>query len=333
MISKLQHYLKQRILQKEEKMAMEDDLFKYALKSPMVANPSLSELINWSKDQHQYSDQFFSHHGKNPVQLNRGRITFLSEVETDFSKNNLVTGDYFKTKSKSAVLILGHWNSSKETYNKLAKIYSRNGLSALRISLPYHDERRPLEMPIASGFMSSDLNRTIESFRQSVLDSRVAIKWLKEQGYEKIGIVGASLGSAVALLVSAQEKEISAMVGYLTAADIADTLWNGTATQYLKESLESDMSLDHLQKAWFCVNPINYLQNLSRPGFTLQVSWAEYDTICPPRLTQEMLARLEKHSVKVESFSYKCGHNTLAITPFIQLSGLRGIKFMRKKLL
>lgn len=334
MISTIGSLLKKSILKKENQLALEDELHKQATVTPWKATPHLEDLILWSHEKTQNPSLFFDVQLPKDIQKKGTCVEFQSPIKTATEENNRVYGDFFESKkSKAAVLILGHWNANKTTYNRLARIYSVMGISALRLSLPYHDERRPDTMPIANHLMSSDLNLTIESMHQAVVEARIAVKWLKQEGYQRVGVVGASLGSAIALLTSCHEPEIEAMVGYLTAASIADIVWQGSATQHLKQAFEKDFDVKTLRKAWSCINPGSYLSYLARPQFSMHVGWARYDTICPTLQTKRMLVQLKKLKVPVESYSYSCGHNTLAISPFIQASGLRGIDFMRKRLL
>jgi pimeloyl-ACP methyl ester carboxylesterase len=273
------------------------------------------------------------------------RIQFASPLPSRHSENQTVYGDFFAAKGPghwverraqrppAAVVILGHWNSKADTYNKLARIYSLNGISALRLSLPYHDERRPASMPIASGMLSADLNLTIHSVRQAVIETRIAVEWLKQQGYERIGVVGASLGSFVATLTSSHEPLINAQLGYLFCADLVDLVWRSTATQHIRESLEHDVPIDALHDVWSPVSPATHLRKLKRGNFTLHVGIASYDTICPADLSQRMLDELSHLGVQYETSYYPCGHNTLSMAPFMHLSGWNGLRFMRRQLL
>ena len=48
--------------------------------------------------------------------------------------------------------------------------------------------------------------RTLEVCRQAVLDARRAIAWLAREGYERIGILGTSLGSCLSMLTAATSR-------------------------------------------------------------------------------------------------------------------------------
>ena len=102
------------------------------------------------------------------------------------------------------------WNSDIGGHVGLSKLLARFGISALRLSLPYHDRRMPPELRRADYIVSSNVARTLEVCRQAVHDARRAVWWLEQQGYERIGILGTSLGSCLAMLTAAHEPRISA---------------------------------------------------------------------------------------------------------------------------
>ncbi|MES3038433.1 MAG: alpha/beta hydrolase family protein [Bdellovibrionota bacterium] len=332
MISLVQTKLKKVILKKELKLAQQDDLYKWSTVQKWQAATDLQSLGQWSQKQMKNSEEFFSAPAA-VVNNTNGFIEFDSPILTSHPENNRARGRYFQSpKAKAAVIILGHWNASEHTYNRLAKIYKLSGISALRLSLPYHDQRKPKEMPIASGLLSSDLSQTILGIRQATVDVKVAVDWLHQRGYEKIGLIGASLGSSIGLLSACHDSRINAMVLYLSAADTADLVWNSSATQHLRQSFEPDLTLESLRDVWGCISPSNYLHHLARPNFSMHIGWAHYDTVCPPELTQKMISTLRDLKVPVSESKYRCGHNTLATAPFMQLSGVKGLAFMRKNL-
>src|SRR5437899_12887841 len=67
----------------------------------------------------------------------------------------------------------------------------------------------PPELHRADYIVSANVARTVQVCRQAVLDARRAIAWLAARGYERIGILGTSLGSCLALLTTAHEPLIA----------------------------------------------------------------------------------------------------------------------------
>ena len=333
MIKYTKKKIKNAILAKEEKLATSDDLYKFSKIENWQAEPDLASLQKWSLQQTKKSNKFFEA-PETKIIVKNGILKFKSPIESEYPVNNKTVAEYFPSRraNKSAVIILGHWNSNKKTYNDLANIYRKSGLSAVRLSLPYHDERKPSEMPIATGMLSPNLNLTISSMQQATLETKILVDWLYKKGYENIGLVGASLGSSVALLAAEHDERIKAAVLYLSAADTPELIWRSTATLHLRQSFGDNLSLEDLRKAWSCISPSNYLHKLARKNFALHVGWGRYDSVCPVDLTQRMLNELRNLKIKVSDASYPCGHNTLALAPFIQMAGLRGLTFMHKQL-
>ena len=133
------------------------------------------------------------------------------------------------------MLVLPQWNSDASGHVGLCKILEWSGLSALRLALPYHDQRMPPELQRADYIVSSNVVRTVQVCRQAVLDARRAIHWLARQGYERIGILGTSLGSCLALLTTAHEPLIRAEALNHISPYFADVVWRGLSTQHVRQ--------------------------------------------------------------------------------------------------
>ena len=84
----------------------------------------------------------------------------------------------------------------------LCQILRRLGIASLRISLPYHDARMPPELTRADYIVSSNVVRTLQVCRQAVRDVRLRVWWLRDQGYDRSGLLGTSLGSCLSLLTT-----------------------------------------------------------------------------------------------------------------------------------
>ena len=132
---------------------------------------------------------------------------------------------------RAAVLVLPQWNSDAGGHVGLCRLLAWNGMSALRLSLPYHDQRMPPELHRADYIVSANVARTVQVCRQAVLDARRAIAWLASQGYDRIGILGTSLGSCLSLLTTAHEPLIRAQALNHISPYFADVVWRGLSTR------------------------------------------------------------------------------------------------------
>ena len=101
------------------------------------------------------------------------------------------------------------------------------GISALRLSMPYHDIRRPAELERSDYAVSANIGRTISACRQAVVDIRCCLDWLEEQGYEHFGVLGTSLGSCYAYLASAHDPRLRVNAFNHASTSFGDVVWAG----------------------------------------------------------------------------------------------------------
>ncbi len=156
-------------------------------------------FTKFSKSTVANSENFFFSPEIPEFKLNDAILTWTSGVTTTSEENNTAYATFFpyEANKRSAVLVLPHWNAKPGTYFDLCKLFNKFGISAMRLTLPYHEERKPPETNRADYLVAPNVGRTLQSLRQSVVDTRAAISWLKQQGYEKMGVVGTSIGSCV----------------------------------------------------------------------------------------------------------------------------------------
>src|SRR6478609_6413114 len=216
-------------------------------------------------------------------------LTFPSAFTTPHDANNTVRARYFPARgATSAVLVMPQWNADAGGHIGLSKLLAMNGMSALRLSLPYHDQRMPPELHRADYIVSSNVARTVQVCRQAVLDARRAIAWLAMQGFDRIGILGTSLGSCLALLTTAHEPLIRAEALNHISPYFADVVWRGLSTRHVREGLNGNIELDLLRSLWRPISPRWYLDRL-RDRKTLLV-YARYDLTFPPDLSEDLVA-------------------------------------------
>jgi hypothetical protein len=142
-------------------------------------------LAVWASRTVANSDAFFHLAPCNDYTLEGDRLTFPSAVVTPHPENNIVHARFFPERSargrRRAVVVLPQWNADAEGHVGLCQLLNRFGISALRLSLPYHDARMPPELRRADYIVSSNVGRTAQVCRQAVLDARRAIAWLASE--------------------------------------------------------------------------------------------------------------------------------------------------------
>src|SRR5947209_4187260 len=152
-------------------------------------------------------------------------VRFTSPVVTPYQENNEVHARWFPAKGDRALVVLPQWNADAESHNALCRIFSVLGIAALRLSLPYHDLRKPAQIERADYAVSANIARTIDAARQAVIDARCCLDWLQAQGYRRFGIVGTSLGSCYAFITAAHEPRLSVCAFNHASTYFADVVW------------------------------------------------------------------------------------------------------------
>jgi hypothetical protein len=281
------------------------------------------------------SDEFFFAPNVSDYKLDGDRLTWTSGIETNSAENNKVQAKFFPyaENKKSAVLVLPHWNAKPGTYFDLCKMFNRVGISALRMTLPYHEERMPPELERADYLVAPNVGQTLQSLRQSVVDTRAAIGWLKEQGYEKVGIVGTSIGSCVGFFAFVHDLKIDAAVFNHVSGFVADVVWQGLSTYHVKEGLKTHVELDELREYWLPISPMAYMNKLAeKPPRPQRYIYTLYDLTFPLDLSRQMLKKLREYKIKHDKTVIPCGHYTLGEKPWVYIDGYKIISFLRKHL-
>ena len=217
------------------------------------------------------------------------------------------------------MLVLPQWNAGPDGHVGLCRLLNRFGLSALRLTLPYHDARRPAELNRADYIVSANVGRTLQACRQAVMDARRAIGWLASQGYDRIGILGTSLGSCLSLLTAAHEPRIRAQALNHISPYFADVVWRGLSTTHVRAALEGSVPLDLLRQMWLPISPQVYLDRI-KDTKTLLV-YARYDLTFPVDLSRELVGEFQRRGIPHELAVLPCGHYSTGVTPFKYLDG------------
>jgi dienelactone hydrolase len=284
------------------------------------------------------SDEFFGYTPPTDFSLDGNLLRFTSAVETPHHENNLVHGQWFPAKLKPgarrvAAIVLPHWNASATQHSALCAGLAKLGISTLRLSLPYHDYRMPAELKRADYAVSANIARTIDSTRQAVIDTRSVADWLQSQGFERLGIVGTSLGSCYAFLASAHDPRLEVNVFNHVSTFFADVVWEGLSTQHIRKSIEPEVSLEQLREAWSVISPPHYLDRYAaaKEKKTLFI-YARYDTTFPVRFSQQVIAKARELKMDHKSVVLPCGHYTVGESPFKFIDGYHICSYLKRNL-
>jgi len=255
-------------------------------------------------------------------------LKFPSDITTDVEENNTVWAKITESGSLDhALVVFHHWNARARN-SQLARFLSRRGITVVEIAMPYHFERSRPGSTYADYMLSPNIGRTIQSIRQAVLDGRKLVHWLKSEGYGEVSVLGMSLGSWVGGLIAAHDPAVSKASVFLTAGSLADMIWTGRATRSIRDSLETNLDLSDLRRAWAPINLENFAHRLARRDLALHVVLAKRDKVVLPELSERLMQKLTTAGARPDIMSLSCGHYSLAIPPYILLAGLSLKQFL-----
>jgi hypothetical protein len=287
------------------------------------------------------SDQYFAlPDGSGDVEhelseRNERELRWKSHVESVSAENDIVRARLFpfEKNKRSAVVILPHWNAREGSYFDLCRLLNRFGITALRLTLPYHEDRMPPELERADHLVAPNVGLTLQSVRQAVVDTRSAVRWLKEQGYERIGIVGTSIGSCTAFLAFIHDMNIDAGCFNHVSGYFADVVWKGLSTYHVREALEKVVTLEELREYWLPISPMTYMPRLaSQPRRPQRYIYTLYDLTFPIDLSRDTMRELNRLGIRHDEVVLPCGHYTLGEKPWVWLDGYKIVSFLRSSL-
>jgi Alpha/beta hydrolase domain containing 18 len=256
-------------------------------------------------------------------------LRFTSPVVTPYAQNNTAHARWFPAKGKRAVVVLPQWNADEESHNPLCRIFSVFGVAALRLSLPYHDLRKPPETERADYAVSANVARTIDAARQAVIDARCCLDWLQEQGYRHFGIVGTSLGSCYAFITAAHEPRLSVCAFNHASTYFADVVWTGQSTRHIRTGIDGQIDLERLRQAWLAISPMSYFDRFAGYPRRSLVVYAKYDLTFLPEFSLQFIAECRRRGLEHEVSVLPCSHYSCGEFPFKYLDAYYLAKFVR----
>ena len=282
-------------------------------------------------------------------------LSFSSSINSPYPENNTVYAQFFPARERrsshhrrestrpaatretprsgrSAVLILPNWNAKWHGQRGLGVWLQRIGISALKMSLPYHDRRMAKGHERADQLVGPNIGLTLQANRQAVQDARRCLRWLEQQGFTRLGILGTSIGSSVGYITLVHDAAVRAGGFFHVSTYFADVVAQGMTTAHVWESLRPHVTVDELREYWAPVSPMPYVERGLGAEKNAFMVYGKYDPTFPPDLTEQMLAALRRHNSHPRTLALHCGHYSLELPPFSHIAGYRMLTFLREAL-
>ena len=264
-------------------------------------------------------------------------LRFTSAVGTPYPENDAVNARWYEAKHKDgsrprqAMIVMPQWNADAFSHNVLCEMFNRFGISCLRLSKPYHDVRRPAELERSDYAVSANVGRTIAACRQAVADIRSCVDWLESQGYEQIGVMGTSLGSAYGFIAAAMDSRLRVCAFNHASTQFGDVVWTGQSTRHVKAAFEhAGLTQDETRAMFAGVSPMSFMEEYAATGAArwagdkarrTLVVYAPYDLTFVVKYSREVLTNFDAHGVDYVAKVLPCGHYTTGETPYKFLDG------------
>jgi dienelactone hydrolase len=227
------------------------------------------------------------------------------------------------------MVVLPQWNADAGSHNGLCRILQVLGIACLRLSMPYHDRRKPAETERADYAVSANLGRTIDAARQAVIDLRCCLDWLEMRGYRQLGVEGTSLGSCYAFIASAHDPRLAVNVFNHASTYVADVVWRGQSTRHVRTGLEKEITLERLRPLWHAISPMCYFEPFEKMRKRSLVIYATYDLTFPPDLSRQVVTEFERRGLDHKIAILPCGHYTTGQTPYKYLDAWHMARFVK----
>jgi dienelactone hydrolase len=165
--------------------------------------------------------------------------------DRDYTPNQIASARWLHPRAglrKRALVYVHGWLEPgpwPEQFFFLPHVYDALDVDVLHIQLPFHGNRNPRGALFHGEFFwSADLVRSVEAVRQSVIDVRSLVAWLRQEGYVEVGVTGFSMGASIAMMLACLEPTPDYVVPIVGHLQISDAIENAPIFWRVKADLE-----------------------------------------------------------------------------------------------
>src|SRR5262249_34866393 len=142
----------------------------------------------------------------------------------------------------------------------LCEWIARFGITALKMSLPYHNRRMASGYERADQICGPNIGLTLQANCQAVLDVCRCFLWLEQQGFSKMGILGISIGSSIGYIMLAHDPAVRVGGFFHVSIYYVDVVSRGMITNHVWEGLRYYVMVDELWDYWAFISPKLYVE-------------------------------------------------------------------------
>lgn len=289
------------------------------------------------------SDEWFAAPPAEDYALHGNVLTFTSAIRSPWTENNRVHAQYFPARAGKngkrpakgkgpAVVVLAQWNARWDEQQGVCRWLNWMGITAVKMSLPYHDRRAIPGHRRADHLVAPNIGLTLQANRQAIVDVRTTLRWLERQGYERLGILGTSIGSCIGFIVMCHDPAVRAGAFLHASTNFGDVVAHGLTTVNVWEQLSAHVTPEELRRYWSPISPMPYLAKLPGNGRKMLLITGKYDPTFLPEFTDELLVRMRAAEIEFASLRLPCGHYSLGVAPFKHVAGYRFGRFLAEAL-
>jgi len=282
-------------------------------------------LHGWAQRSIENSSEWYAAAPAHDYQLDRENVlTFTSSVRSPWPENNTVHAQYFPARRAGpAVVVLPNWNAKWHGQRRLCQWLQLLGITVLRMSMPYHDRRMASGHERADQLVGTNIGLTLQANQQAVRDARQCLRWLEQQGYTRLGILGTSIGSSIGYIAMVHDPAVRASGFFHVSTYFADVVKAGMTTSHVWEGLRDGVKVEELREFWAPISPMPYVERGMGAGKNCFLVYGKYDPTFLPEFTADMLAALRKNGCEPQTLELHCGHYSLELPPFSYVAGMR----------
>ncbi len=244
-----------------------------------------------------------------------GTFSYESLIQSGNPVNDTLKGEVFLNENdidQPNVIFVHGWRM--DSFDRIKKIFHNRimndlGWNMFYYSLPYHFEREP-ENSLYSGelMISANIDRTIESTRQSIVDLRALIHWIKANKKGPVIIAGVSLGGWVTNLIATLDSQIDVAVSIFYANRLSYSIWNTIPGKFIREELEQNsVTYEDLVKYWNITDPSQAVPKVNKDNILL-IS-AKHDQYIDLKDADYLWESWGKPT----RYVYNCGHSGIVL--------------------